>query len=110
LPVLALCEEDDAEGIDALRRAAHDTGFFYLKGAIDEQVCRRCAAVAREFLESASDDEKRRYSYEASPAFRGFMALGKETTSGQVDEREQIEIGPEEEEEEDCCSAAFRDT
>lgn len=95
LPVLELCKETDAAGIEALRLAAHETGFFYLKGAIDEDVCLRCAAAAREFFERTSDDEKQRYSYEASSAFRGFMALGKETTKGQVDAREQIEIGPE---------------
>ena len=43
----------------------------------------------------SDDATKAICSYEASPAFRGYMRLGVENTAGVVDAREQIELGRE---------------
>jgi len=78
--------------IDALRTACHETGLFYLK--LDDAACERCAAAARVFFDSDSA-AKEFCSYEASPAFRGYMRLGVENTAGVIDAREQIGLGRE---------------
>ena len=79
--------------VDALRAACHETGLFYLR-LDDAGACERCAAAARTFFDS-DEETKAACSYEASPAFRGYMRLGVENTAGVVDAREQIELGRE---------------
>lgn len=96
LPKVRLCSEDDEEGISRLRRACHESGFFYLEDAMDESVCRRCADAALEFFKSPPE-LKESLSYELSPAFRGYMRIGVENTNGVIDQREQVELGPSEE-------------
>ena len=64
LPTLTLCEETDAEGIQKLREACHEMGFFYLRGAVDEAVCAACADEARRFFQEATASEKAVISYE----------------------------------------------
>ena len=79
--------------VDALRKTCHETGLFYLR-LDDAGACERCAAAAREFFDS-DEETKAACSYEASPAFRGYMRLGVENTAGVIDAREQIELGRE---------------
>jgi isopenicillin N synthase-like dioxygenase len=49
---------------------------------------------ARQFFNSPLK-EKLSISYESSPAFRGYMALGVENTAGRMDQREQVEYAVE---------------
>ena len=79
--------------VEALRAACHETGLFYLR-LDDAEACERCAAAARAFFDGDAET-KAACSYEASPAFRGYMRLGVENTAGVVDAREQIELGRE---------------
>ena len=79
--------------VDALRKTCHETGLFYLR-LDDAEACERCAAAAKDFFDS-DDATKAICSYEASPAFRGYMRLGVENTAGVIDAREQIELGRE---------------
>ncbi|MGW5139716.1 isopenicillin N synthase family dioxygenase [Nocardia beijingensis] len=97
LPVLDLAEADrDPERFRSdLLSATHETGFFYLIGhGIDVDRSNEALAVARRFfaLPAAAKDE---ISQLKSPQFRGYSRLGGELTNGEVDWREQIDIGPE---------------
>ncbi|BBZ04777.1 2-oxobutyrate oxidase [Mycolicibacterium chitae] len=97
LPVLDLATaDDDPAGFrTALREAAHRFGFFYLTGhGIAESQITEILSLTRRFfaLPAAAKDE---ISQLKSPQFRGYSRLGGELTNGQVDWREQIDIGPE---------------
>ena len=100
LPVLDMSQLDrgDAEAANfrtALRTATHDVGFFYLVGhGIPEDVTARAFAEATRFFALPLDD-KRRVEMLRSPQFRGYTRTGGELTQGQVDWREQIDIGAE---------------
>lgn len=97
MPVLDLATaDDDPAGFrTALREAAHRFGFFYLTGhGIAESQITEILSLTRRFfaLPAAAKDE---ISQLKSPQFRGYSRLGGELTNGQVDWREQIDIGPE---------------
>ncbi|KAA0108191.1 isopenicillin N synthase family oxygenase [Mycolicibacterium sp. P1-5] len=97
LPVLDLAEADRNAGAfrSRLREAAHDIGFFYLVGhgvpaaQIDEVL-----ALARRFF-ALPLTAKNEISQLKSPQFRGYSRVGGELTNGEVDWREQIDIGPQ---------------
>lgn len=95
LPVLDLSSSDvDAFRAD-LRSAAHTSGFFYLEGhGVSEAQIAEVSALAREFF-ALPPEEKDEISQLQSPQFRGYSRLGGELTNGEVDWREQIDIGPE---------------
>lgn len=81
----------------ALREAAHDHGFFYLTGhGAPQETLDEVLRLAREFF-ALPVEEKNEISQLQSPQFRGYSRLGGELTNGQVDWREQIDIGPERE-------------
>lgn len=78
-----------------LREAAHEVGFFYLIGhGVPATLTRRVLAAARRLF-ALPQPEKDAVAMLRSPHFRGYTRLGGELTGGQVDWREQIDIGPE---------------
>ena len=82
---------------DRLREAAHDVGFFYLTGhGVSASLTRRVLAGARRLF-ALPQTEKDAVAMVGSPHFRGYTRLGGELTRGEVDWREQIDIGPERE-------------
>lgn len=99
LPILDLAEADiDQDAFrSTLRDAAHRYGFFYLTGhGVPARQISDVLSLARQFfaLPAAAKDE---ISQLKSPQFRGYSRIGGELTNGEVDWREQIDIGPERE-------------
>ncbi|MFG6443703.1 isopenicillin N synthase family dioxygenase [Microbacterium sp. P06] len=100
LPVLDLSLLDQgpdaaARFRDELRTATHDVGFFYLVGTgVTPELEARLNRVAREFFELPEAD-KLAIENVRSPHFRGYTRIGGERTQGEVDWREQIDVGPE---------------
>jgi len=78
-----------------LRDAAHEVGFFYLTGheVPDELVHRVLDAARRLFALPQADKDA--IAMSRSPHFRGYTRMGGELTRGEVDWREQIDIGPQ---------------
>lgn len=94
LPVVDL-KVDSAQLREALREAAHRVGFFYLTGhGVPETLVARVLAAARRLFALPQAD-KDAVAMVHSPHFRGYTRLGGELTRGEVDWREQIDIGPE---------------
>jgi len=80
---------------DNLREAAHEVGFFYLTGhEVPAALAARVLEVARRLFQLPQAD-KDAVAMVRSPHFRGYTRLGGELTRGEVDWREQIDIGPE---------------
>lgn len=80
---------------EGLREAAHEAGFFYLTGhGVPEQLVGRVLGAARALFALPQAD-KDAVAMVRSPHFRGYTRLGGELTRGEVDWREQIDIGPE---------------
>jgi isopenicillin N synthase-like dioxygenase len=80
---------------DNLREAAHEVGFFYLTGhEVPAALAARVLEVARRLFQLPPAD-KDAVAMVRSPHFRGYTRLGGELTRGEVDWREQIDIGPE---------------
>jgi isopenicillin N synthase-like dioxygenase len=79
---------------DDLRRATHEVGFFYLTGTGVDDLALRLERVARAFF-ALPEADKLAIENVNSPHFRGYTRIGGERTQGQVDWREQIDIGPE---------------
>ncbi len=80
---------------ERLREAAHEVGFFYLTGhGVPAALRRRVLAAARGFF-ALPQAQKNAVAMVRSPHFRGYTRLGGELTGGEVDWREQIDIGPE---------------
>jgi isopenicillin N synthase-like dioxygenase len=78
-----------------LREAAHEVGFFYLIGHdVPNALVSRMLAAARTLFELPQTD-KDAVAMVRSPHFRGYTRLGGELTRGEVDWREQIDIGPQ---------------
>lgn len=97
LPVLDLTEADtDPDAFrTALRDAAHRYGFFYLTGhGVPAHQVTEVLTLARQFF-ALPDAAKDEISQLKSPQFRGYSRVGGELTNGEVDWREQIDIGPE---------------
>ena len=99
LPLLDLADLDSgpeaAERFrEALRTATHEVGFFHLRHDIDPQVIGELFEVARRFF-ALPEADKRAIEMTRSPQFRGWTRLAGELTQGQVDHREQIDIGSE---------------
>ena len=100
LPILDISEldagADKAAGFrEQLRQVTHDVGFFYLVGhGIPQQLIDQVLEVSRRFFELPEAD-KLAIENVHSPQFRGYTRVGKELTNGDVDWREQIDIGEE---------------
>ncbi|MCD2188022.1 isopenicillin N synthase family dioxygenase [Actinomycetospora soli] len=100
LPILDLAQLDRggpaAEAFRTdLREATHDVGFCYLTGhGIPDDVVAGAFAAAERFF-ALPDEAKRSVEMLRSPHFRGYTRTGGELTRGQVDWREQIDLGAE---------------
>ena len=80
---------------ESLREVAHEVGFFYLTGHdVPDALAGRVLEVARRLFALPLAD-KDAVAMVRSPHFRGYTRLGGELTRGEVDWREQIDIGPE---------------
>ncbi|MEE6178745.1 isopenicillin N synthase family dioxygenase [Mycobacterium sp. 050134] len=94
LPVVDLAA-DPGRLREGLRRAAHEVGFFYLTGhGVPDDLRERVLRAARRLF-ALPDADKDAVAMVRSPHFRGYTRLGGELTRGEVDWREQIDIGPE---------------
>ncbi|MCU1476075.1 MAG: oxidoreductase [Subtercola sp.] len=104
LPVLDISrlngtEADAASFRDDLRHVTHDVGFFYLTGhGIPQELIDQILDLSRRFFE-LPEAEKLAIENVNSPQFRGYTRVGGELTHGEVDWREQIDIGVERESE-----------
>jgi len=99
LPILDISQLDDPDTADAfkkqLREVTHDVGFFYLVGhGIPQELIDEVLDVSRRFF-ALSEEEKLAIENIHSPQFRGYTRTGKELTNGEIDWREQIDIGEE---------------
>ena len=75
-----------------LREACHRVGFFTLRHRLPDGMARahwKCRVLCVGHREEAQMD------YRNSPAFRGYMPLGVESTGGLTDLREQVELAAE---------------
>lgn len=100
LPILDMSELDRgadraAAFLKDLHRTTHDVGFFYLVGhGIDQQLIDAVLATSRQFFDLPEAD-KLEIENVKSPQFRGYTRIGGERTHGDIDWREQIDIGVE---------------
>jgi isopenicillin N synthase-like dioxygenase len=99
LPILDISQLDDPETAAAftkqLREVTHDVGFFYLVGhGIPQQLIDEVLDVSRRFF-ALPEQQKLAIENVHSPQFRGYTRTGKELTNGEIDWREQIDIGEE---------------
>lgn len=95
IPILDIAKyhSNRAAFVEELRSACHTVGFFLIRHDFGP-LAGSMLDEARTFF-ARPLEEKLRISYENSPAFRGFMQLGVENTSGRVDYREQVEYAVE---------------
>ena len=76
-----------------LRNVMHDVGFFYLVGhGVPQPLIDEVLDVSRRFFDLPIED-KLSIENVKSPQFRGYTRVGKELTHGDIDWREQIDIG-----------------
>jgi isopenicillin N synthase-like dioxygenase len=100
LPILDLSAldagPDEASAFRSeLRRVTHEVGFFYLVGhGIPQELIDEVLEVSRRFFDLPVE-QKLAIENTHSPQFRGYTRVGGELTHGDVDWREQIDIGPE---------------
>jgi len=100
LPILDLSRldagpEEAASFRNDLREITHDVGFFYLVGhGVQQELIDEMLEVSRRFF-SLPAAEKLAIENTRSPQFRGYTRVGGERTHGDVDWREQIDIGVE---------------
>lgn len=94
LPVVDL--RDDPEVLRrTLGQVAHEVGFFYLSGhGVPDELIDRVLTQSRRLF-ALPQESKDAVAMVNSPHFRGYTRLGGELTGGEVDWREQIDIGPE---------------
>ncbi|MBX2868129.1 MAG: hypothetical protein KTR18_05615 [Acidiferrobacterales bacterium] len=103
LPILDIKEylndpgaEHARKFVQDLRETCHGPGFFYLKGhGVDQDSNAQILETANQFFELPLADREA-LSIGQSPHFRGYTLLKSERTAGQIDWRDQIDIGPEE--------------
>jgi isopenicillin N synthase-like dioxygenase len=98
LPILDLSRLDAGAGAadefrSELRQVTHDVGFFYLVGhGVDQEMIDELLSVSRRFFDLPAE-QKLAIENVHSPQFRGYTRVGGERTHGDVDWREQIDIG-----------------
>jgi isopenicillin N synthase-like dioxygenase len=100
IPVLDFGELD--AGIERAERfvaelgsAVHEVGFFQLVGhGVDGALAERAEELAARFF-ALPDADRFEIDNVKSPQFRGYTRFGHEHTNGQVDLRDQIDIGRE---------------
>ncbi|MFJ3957543.1 isopenicillin N synthase family dioxygenase [Arthrobacter sp. NPDC090010] len=89
---------EEAAGFRAdLRDAMHEVGFLYLSGhGVPQELTDAILEVSRRFFE-LPEEQKLALENTHSPQFRGYTRMGGELTAGEVDWREQIDVGAERE-------------
>ncbi|MPY95755.1 MAG: isopenicillin N synthase family oxygenase [Acidimicrobiia bacterium] len=81
--------------VEELRAAVHEVGFFYLVGhGVPPELRRRLQQVASEFF-ALPEEVRLEIENVRSPQFRGYTRFGHERTNGEVDQRDQLDIGRE---------------
>lgn len=78
---IRLWKRDPRRFASALRYACHHVGFFQLKHDLPPHVPAAVLSASRAFF-ALAEAEKRAIDYARSGAFRGYMAIGVENTSG----------------------------
>ncbi|MER5908654.1 2-oxoglutarate and iron-dependent oxygenase domain-containing protein [Streptomyces mirabilis] len=86
-------EEARAEFLHRLRKAVHEIGFFQLVGHGVEDADDMLELTRRFFALPEAD--RLALNILDSPLFRGYSELGREHTRGVPDQRQQLDIGPE---------------
>ena len=100
LPILDISQLDAGEDAAAefrtqLREVTHNVGFFYLVGhGIPQQLIDEVLDLSRRFF-ALTEEQKFEIENVHSAQFRGYTRTGKELTNGEIDWREQIDIGEE---------------
>ncbi|WP_208322066.1 isopenicillin N synthase family dioxygenase [Paramicrobacterium fandaimingii] len=100
LPILDMSRlnagADEAAAFCAeLRDVTHEVGFFYLVGhGVPQELIDDVLDVSRRFFDLPAQ-QKLAIENVNSPQFRGYTRMGGELTAGEVDWREQIDVGPE---------------
>jgi isopenicillin N synthase-like dioxygenase len=100
LPILDISQLDAGEDAAAefrtqLREVTHNVGFFYLVGhGIPQQLIDEVLDLSRKFF-ALTEEQKFEIENVHSAQFRGYTRTGKELTNGEIDWREQIDIGEE---------------
>lgn len=99
LPIVDLSLADEpataGEFRARLRQITHEIGFFYLTGhGIPDEEFAGIIDVAKRFF-ALPEEEKLAIENIHSRHFRGYTRTGGERTRGNVDWREQIDLGPE---------------
>ncbi|MDP5228311.1 MULTISPECIES: 2-oxoglutarate and iron-dependent oxygenase domain-containing protein [Arthrobacter] len=84
----------EAEGFrNDLRDAMHEVGFLYLTGhGVPQELTDAVLDLSRRFFE-LPEEQKLALENTNSPQFRGYTRMGGELTAGEVDWREQIDVG-----------------
>lgn len=91
LPIISMASLDSDDGLNKLRHAASEVGFFYLVDhGITSQAQHEYLELSRAFFQ-LSAEEKRTVDMIQSPHFRGYNAMGNEMTAGRLDAREQFD-------------------
>ena len=94
LPVVDLRDEPGRLQ-DRLRQVTHEVGVFYLTGhGVPAALTARVLEGARQLFALPQAD-KDAIAMVHSPHFRGYTRMGGELTAGEVDWREEIDIGPD---------------
>lgn len=95
IPILDIAkyQSNRSAFVEELRVACHTVGFFLIRHDFGN-LAKSMLDETRSFFDH-SLEEKLGVSYENSPSFRGFMQLGVENTSGNLDYREQVEYAVE---------------
>ncbi|MFT5896996.1 MAG: isopenicillin N synthase-like dioxygenase [bacterium] len=90
-------ESDEARRfVEQLRDTCHGPGFFYLVGhGVDSDLCGDTMDIANQFFDLPLE-QRQAIAIENSAHFRGYTLLTHERTNGQVDWRDQLDVGPEE--------------
>ncbi len=82
--------------VHQLRDTCHGPGFFYLTGhGVEKRLDDDVLDIANQFFELPLD-QREALAIGNSPHFRGYTLLESERTGGQIDWRDQIDVGPEE--------------
>jgi isopenicillin N synthase-like dioxygenase len=81
---------------DLIRAACKESEFFYVVGhGVDESLCRRLESLSRQFLEQSESAKMQITMPRGGRAWRGYLPVGGELTSGKPDRKEGLYFGAE---------------
>ncbi|KAJ4248719.1 hypothetical protein NW762_012557 [Fusarium torreyae] len=94
IPIIDLSLSDD-EVLAKLRVALTDVGFLYVSNhGVPQSTIDDLVQILPKLF-ALSDEAKKEIALENSPHFLGYSAAGTETTAGESDQREQVELATE---------------